>query len=146
MSIAGRSPERGAKVVQRMQEAAGADSAAKFSFVPCNCFSMKAVEECSNQFLSASEDPVLDYLVMTQGMATIQGFTPTEDGLDQKLMLHVWSRAAFAQHLLPALKRAQVRDNAVICAEKLCMAIYAGRACFVRLERGYSWSIQELEK
>eukprot|EP00976_Prorocentrum_cordatum_P092837 1189117-Prorocentrum_minimum.AAC.1 len=50
-------------------------------------------------------------------MATIQGFTPTpnlsetpsetpSENLDQKLTLHVWSRAAFATGLLPALAAA----------------------------------------
>lgn len=46
----------------------------------------------------------IDYLVMTHGMATIQGFKPSkEEGLDQKLTLHVYSRASFAKGLLPAL-------------------------------------------
>ena len=38
-------------------------------------------------------------------MATLQGFTPSkEEGLDQKLTLHVWSRATFATRLLQSLK------------------------------------------
>ena len=40
---------------------------------------------------------------MSQGMATTQGFTATAEGLDQKLALHVWSRAALAVAMLPAL-------------------------------------------
>ena len=43
-------------------------------------------------------------LVLTQGMATIQGFTPTPEGLDQKLTLHYFSRIAFIEALLPALR------------------------------------------
>jgi len=34
--------------------------------------------------------PVIDVLVLSQGMATVQGFTPTPDGNDQKLTLHYW--------------------------------------------------------
>ena len=48
--------------------------------------------------------PALDALVLTQGIATLQGFTPTaREGLDEKLALHVFSRAALIDALLPAL-------------------------------------------
>jgi len=67
--------------------AASASAAAiKHEFRPCDAFD-------------------LDALVMTQGMATTQSFTPTVDGNDEKLTLHYWSRAAFATALLPALRR-----------------------------------------
>lgn len=36
--------------------------------------------------------------------ATIQKYTPTSEGNDEKLTLHFWSRAAFASCLLPALR------------------------------------------
>lgn len=34
--------------------------------------------------------PVVDVLLLSPGMATVQGFTPTPDGNDQKLTLHYW--------------------------------------------------------
>ena len=123
VTIVGRSPERGAAVVQKMQAAAGKASEAQFDFIPCDCFSLLSVEQCAQEVVrrvsapAADEDAgasteqagALDYLVMAQGMATMQGFTPTPEGLDQKLTLHFWSRAAFALQLLPVLQHAEVR-------------------------------------
>lgn len=43
---------------------------------------------------------------MSQGMATVQGFTPTVDGNDEKLTLHYWGRMALASELLPHLRKA----------------------------------------
>jgi len=116
VTIVGRSKERAEKVVESMR-AVSEDGT--FSFVQCDCFSLRDVDRCSKEILAAlpsssSEPPVLDYLVLSQGMATIQGFTPTEDGLDQKLTLHVWSRAAFARHLLPALAHSSVRFGSFV--------------------------------
>ena len=45
----------------------------------------------------------LDYLIMTQGMATIQGLTKTKDGIDQKMQLHYYSRMLLANVLAPTL-------------------------------------------
>lgn len=83
------------------------------SFVPCDCFSLKSVQEASQQILK--EHPSIDALVLTQGMATAQGFTPTVDGNDQKLTLHYFSRMAFACLLLPALaKSSDMKRGAVV--------------------------------
>jgi len=103
VTVVGRSKERGADVVRQMQEAATTHTS--FDFVECNCFSLQNVSDVAGQLLS--EKPSIDILVMSQGMATTQGFTATEEGLDQKLALHVWSRAAFASALLPALQRSE---------------------------------------
>lgn len=37
-------------------------------------------------------------------MATFQGFTPTSEGIDQKLALHYFSRVAFIDRLMPLLE------------------------------------------
>ena len=56
-------------------------------------------------------------LVMSQGMATIQGYTPTSDGLDQKLSLHYYSRVVLAKALAPLLaKSADPRVLTVLSA------------------------------
>jgi NAD(P)-dependent dehydrogenase (short-subunit alcohol dehydrogenase family) len=74
-------------------------------FRPCDAFSLSQVKECAEGIVrDYSTNGGIDALVMTQGMATIQGFTPTTEGNDEKLTLHLWSRAAFATSLLPALR------------------------------------------
>ena len=98
VTIVGRDAVRGAQIVQQMKEAGGSDH----EFVPCDCFSIANVRKCSQDILTKSDS--LSMLVLTQGMATIQSFTPTTEGLDQKMALHFFSRVAFIEALLPALR------------------------------------------
>jgi NAD(P)-dependent dehydrogenase (short-subunit alcohol dehydrogenase family) len=76
-------------------------------FRACDAFELMQVKDCAEGIVKDyggdSKDGI-DALVMTQGMATIQSFTPTTEGNDEKLTLHFWSRAAFATALLPALR------------------------------------------
>jgi len=99
VTILGRSAERGAEVVDQMQ---AVSTTAKHAFVPCNAMSLKDVSKFCADFSSTNRK--LDYLVCTQGMATLQGRTETAEGIDEKLCLHYFSRVAFAQGLLPLLK------------------------------------------
>ena len=45
---------------------------------------------------------------MTQGMATMQGYTPTSEGNDEKMTLHYYSRVTFVLGLLPALQKSDM--------------------------------------
>jgi len=74
----------------------------KHEFRPCNAFKLAEVKQCAQDIVR--DNAAIDALVMTQGMATIQKYTPTSEGNDEKLTLHFWSRAAFASCLLPALR------------------------------------------
>ena len=83
-------------------------------FRPCDAFSLAQVRECAEGIVRDYGNSGIDALVMTQGMATIQGFTPTSEGNDEKLTLHFWSRAAFAVMLLPALRASSMPGGAVV--------------------------------
>lgn len=103
VTIVGRESRRSQEVMAGLEPR---NDEQKFAFVKCNCFLLSEVNKCVEKLLDSSEERGIDYLVMTHGMATIQGFTPSEEeGLDQKLALHVYSRAAFAKGLLPALEK-----------------------------------------
>jgi len=82
------------------------------SFVPCDCFSLKSVQEATQSILEKHDS--IDALVLTQGMATTQGFTPTVDGNDEKLSLHYFSRMAFACLLLPLLAKSEMAKGPVV--------------------------------
>ena len=103
VTIVGRS-ERG--IVNELTALSPATAGATHSFVPVNAYLLSGVAEaCTN--IKAKHDRI-DYLVQTQGMATIQGFTPSpEEGLDQKLTLHVYARAKFIRELQPLLSSAK---------------------------------------
>ena len=77
------------QVVAAMQEK---HSRGDFQFLQTDAFSLRRLAETCRSF--SSKHDRLDTLVLTQGMATIQGYTPTDSGLDQKLMLHHFGRIA----------------------------------------------------
>jgi NAD(P)-dependent dehydrogenase (short-subunit alcohol dehydrogenase family) len=109
VTVVGRESKRSEEVLKHLNSMAKANEGQNINFVKCNCFLLSEVNRAVDEI---KQNPV-DYLVMTQGMATIQGFTPSkEEGLDQKLALHVYSRAAFAGLLVPAM--AQSNDPRVL--------------------------------
>lgn len=79
------------------------------SFVPVDAFDLSSVKRV------ADAAPDIDVLVMTQGMATLQGYTATKDGLDEKLQLHYFSRVHLARLLAPRM-RAGARILTVLSA------------------------------
>jgi len=105
VTILGRSASAGAAVLASLR-AAGPRGA--HAFIACDAFSLRAVRSCAAAAAAAAGGPgvPLDVLFLSQGMATLQGFTPTAEGLDQKLALHTYSRAALALELLPRLRAA----------------------------------------
>jgi NAD(P)-dependent dehydrogenase (short-subunit alcohol dehydrogenase family) len=88
------------------------DATTQHEFRPCDAFSLEQVKECAAGIVR--DHSKIDALVMTQGMATIQGFTPTSEGNDEKLTLHFWSRAAFAALLLPSLRASSMPGGPVV--------------------------------
>jgi len=105
VTVVGRSAERGAEVVAAMAAAAGEqEPKPTFGFVACDAYLLANVAAAATSLRPAPAP--LDVLVLTQGMATFQGFTPSTEGLDQKMTLHYWSRALFIQKLLPSLRAA----------------------------------------
>jgi len=83
----------------------------KHSFVPCDCFSLKSVQKATKSIMEQHD--TIDALVVSQGMATTQGFTPTVDGNDEKMTLHYFSRMAFACLLLPAMAKSDMPKGPV---------------------------------
>lgn len=106
------------EVVEEMQMVSGKQSG--YEFAPCDCFKLANVKACcETPFWSECCPDGIDFLVLTQGIATIQGFTPSvEEGLDAKLTLHYWSRVSFIRHLLPALKQKRGRVLSVLSGGK----------------------------
>ena len=103
VTILGRSETAGATVLASLRTAG---PRGVHSFIPCDAFSLRAVRRCAAAAADASGGAPLDVLFLSQGMATLQGFTPTAEGLDEKLCLHVYSRAALTAEVLPRLRAA----------------------------------------
>ena len=105
----GGRPGRAEAVVETLTAKSAAAKSAdvpSHEFVACDAFSLSNIRETAEAI--QAKHPIVDALVMTQGMATTQGFTPTVDGNDQKMTLHYYSRMGMIQSLLPALKQSSM--------------------------------------
>lgn len=71
-------------------------------FYSVDAFSLEDIQKTAQEIIL--KHPTIDVVVLTQGMATTQGFTPTKEGNDEKMTLHYFSRIAMANALLPALR------------------------------------------
>lgn len=96
VTIAGRSATRGAEIVAQLNQLSNEHT---HSFEPIDGFRLETVKE-----LAEKSKGKVDLLVMTQGMATLQGYTPTVDNIDQKLQLHYFSRIYLTSLLAPHMK------------------------------------------
>jgi NAD(P)-dependent dehydrogenase (short-subunit alcohol dehydrogenase family) len=121
--IAGRSASRGNEIVEQLKEIS---PRAQHSFHQVDGFQLKTVKSLADAITSSSSSSTkkLDYLIMTQGMATIQGYTPTVDGMDQKLQLHYFSRMYLAKLLCPHMSSAQ--DNTSNSGGRVLTVLSAG--------------------
>eukprot|EP01104_Vermistella_antarctica_P019774 TRINITY_DN7985_c0_g1_i1.p1 TRINITY_DN7985_c0_g1~~TRINITY_DN7985_c0_g1_i1.p1 ORF type:complete len:362 (-),score=66.76 TRINITY_DN7985_c0_g1_i1:192-1154(-) len=114
VTVVGRSVSRGNEVVDQMNTITAAATITtasstsssptlNHSFVPCDAMSLGNVAAMAKKYVEDGNDS-LDFLVLSQGMATLQGRTLTQDGLDQKMTLHYYSRIKLIESLLPLLK------------------------------------------
>jgi NAD(P)-dependent dehydrogenase (short-subunit alcohol dehydrogenase family) len=88
VTVVGRDKTRGAEVVEELGRLNGQENA----FLACDLSLVKEAVKLANEF-----DSPLDYLVLSSGIATIQGRTETPEGLDVKMSLHYYSRVAMAR-------------------------------------------------
>ncbi|KAI9003478.1 FabG domain-containing protein [Hyaloraphidium curvatum] len=99
VAVAGRSVEAGEEVVKEMKEAAGGGEGQNLEFLKVDASLLQNLKEL------AETRKKLDVLVVTQGIATMQGRTETAEGIDVKMQLHYYGRMALIQLLLPLLRQ-----------------------------------------
>jgi len=100
VTIVGRSAERGREVIEEMKTRGGEQG--KHEFVNLDASLIRNLRAFAKSY--AETHSSLDVLVETQGIATIQGRTETDEGIDVKLALHYYGRVALIEALLPLLR------------------------------------------
>ena len=80
-TIVGRNEEQAKQVIQQMTLASQShgNNNVTHSFLKCDAFSLKNIKEVCDGYSSTHKS--LDYLVLTQGIGTMQSFTPTAEVL-----------------------------------------------------------------
>lgn len=61
----------------------------------------------------------VDILVLTQGILTMAGRTPTTENIDNKLALHYYGRVLFVQELLPLLRSSPIGGKVLFVLDSL---------------------------
>eukprot|EP01033_Poteriospumella_lacustris_P002135 gene2135-1558_t len=108
VTIAGRNETRGREIVTELYQLSGEeDGKIQHRFIACDTSTMKNIDRfcASLEDELKTENKTLDFLVLTQGIATTQGRTETSEGIDQKLQLHYFGRMYFIERLLPLLRQ-----------------------------------------
>jgi len=103
VTIVGRDEKRGASIVEEMKKQATSPEA-KFDFIRCDASLVRNVRAFSLEFAKAHSDGI-DFLVLSQGIGSISGRSPTVEGIDIKLAIHYYCRIAMVQALIPLLQR-----------------------------------------
>jgi NAD(P)-dependent dehydrogenase (short-subunit alcohol dehydrogenase family) len=96
VTIAGRNESAAKQVVEELQVI----GSGTHSFILCDA-------QYVDTGLNFKHEQRLDVLVLTQGIATLQGRTETSEGIDQKMALHYYGRIGFILGALASLRQSQ---------------------------------------
>ncbi|KAL9647791.1 hypothetical protein ABK040_001347 [Willaertia magna] len=98
--IMGRNEKVGNEIISEMKEL---NPNGKFEMIVCDASSMKEISKVCDEFKQKYER--LDYLTLSQGIATIEGRNETKEGIDTKLALHYYGRVLFIKKLNDLLRK-----------------------------------------
>jgi len=74
-----------------------------YEMLLCDASSMKSIQAACSDFNTKFSK--LNYLVMSQGIANLNGRTETSEGIDTKMALHYYGRMNFINQLSPVLRK-----------------------------------------
>jgi NAD(P)-dependent dehydrogenase (short-subunit alcohol dehydrogenase family) len=103
VTLVGRDAERAAEAAKQIQEASPSDCPCEF--IQCDVRSFASIKQACNAF-AASHDS-LDILSLSCTRGGIQGYRPTAEGFDERLMTMYLGRFAWVHCLLPLLQRSE---------------------------------------
>ncbi|KAJ8496421.1 hypothetical protein ONZ45_g12460 [Pleurotus djamor] len=99
--IVGRSQSSADQVILRMKEL---NPKGDYRFHECDASLLSNTRSLATSLSNSL--PKINFLVVSQGLLTMQGRTETTEGVDIKMALHYYSRMLFIQTLLPNLLKA----------------------------------------
>jgi len=104
--ICGRNEQAAKEVISQLPN----NPSSTYEFLPCDATLMENVSAACKTLTSPGSPnyPLtkLNYLVMSPGFMSSAGFSPTTEGIDRKLAVHVYARWKFAEKLMPLLEEA----------------------------------------
>ena len=98
LTVVGRSEEAGQEVLALCRKV---NPTGTYDFFKCDVSLIKAIDAFSSEYIKTHTK--IDFLILSQGIASMNGRTETNEGIDRKLAIHFYGRMAFIQNLLPKL-------------------------------------------
>ncbi|KAF0978000.1 hypothetical protein FDP41_002955 [Naegleria fowleri] len=97
--IMGRNEKVGKEIVSEMKQL---NPEGTYEMMVCDASSMKEIVKACEEF--KKKHSRLDYVVLSQGIATTEGRKETPEGIDTKLALHYYGRVMFIKQLNDLLR------------------------------------------
>lgn len=91
--IVGRNRAAAESLLAAMPNPGGPEPAPRREFVACDATLMREVGRVTKELRESYSK--INFLVLTQGILTVNGRDETEEGIDKKLALHYYSRWKF---------------------------------------------------
>ncbi|KAK4185138.1 hypothetical protein QBC35DRAFT_29413 [Podospora australis] len=73
-------------------------------FLRLDASSMREIKKYTDSFKASHADQKLDFLIMTQGVISLDGRTETTEGIDRNMALYYYGKQLLIRELLPVLK------------------------------------------
>ena len=143
VTIIGRNEEEGGRIVREMEAISntrpveqGEVAPPRYGFVRCDASLISNIKECSETLVQTHKQ--LDILVLSQGIASVDGYTPTSEGIERKLAVHYYGRIAFAKCLVPFMEATAGHPKILSVLSAGVHAPYAAYDTDPDLERNFS--------
>ena len=98
-TIIGRNEEEGSKVLSELRSR---NPQGVHTMIKCDATLMKNIVKSCDTIKNSMD--TINYLVLSQGIASLSGRQETKEGIDVKLALHYYGRIQFINSLLPLLR------------------------------------------
>lgn len=135
VAIVARNEALGRQLVNNLQQI---NPSGQYEMFLCDATSMRSIKDTCEQFKKKFDK--LNYCVMSQGIASIEGRNETDEGIDKKMALHYYGRVMFVNELASIVKStAETEDVRVVSI--LSGGVHSPIASLDDLPLKYTYSI-----
>ena len=106
VTIMGRNEQVGKELISEMKQL---NPEGRYDMIVCNASSMKEIVKACESYKKQHDR--LDYCVLTQGIATMEGRNETMEGIDNKLALHYYGRVMFVKQLNDVMRETSKQND-----------------------------------
>lgn len=117
VTIIGRDEERGRLAAEEIS--AASPTGLKCEFISCDVRQFSSIKAVCEKYTNGGQRASLDFLTLSCTRGGIQGFRPTAEGYDERLMTMYLARFGFVHALVPLLLKSEGARVISIVRKKL---------------------------